>query len=77
MGDSQLAGQLEQAIAMLRESDRQYRQELLKQLRCLQFEQMAGGGTRIAVPERLGHDDIGDCVGVGDHCGDASRSAAG
>ena len=40
MGDSQLAGQLEQAIAMLRESDRQYRQELLKQLRCLQFEQM-------------------------------------
>jgi hypothetical protein len=41
-----------EAIATLRESDRQYRQELLQQLRCLQFEQMAGGGTRIAVPER-------------------------
>lgn len=32
--------------------------ELLKQLRCLEFEQMTGGSMRIAVPERSGHDDI-------------------
>ncbi|MHB8297977.1 MAG: terminase large subunit domain-containing protein [Dermatophilaceae bacterium] len=32
--------------------------ELLKQLRALEFEQLAGGGLRIAVPERAGHDDL-------------------
>jgi hypothetical protein len=32
--------------------------ELLKQLRCLEFEQTTGGSMRIAVPERSGHDDI-------------------
>ncbi|MDN5919511.1 MAG: terminase family protein [Pseudonocardia sp.] len=32
--------------------------ELLKQLRALQFEQQAGGGLRIAVPESAGHDDL-------------------
>lgn len=32
--------------------------ELLKQLRGLQFEHLDGGGTRVAVPERLGHDDL-------------------
>ena len=32
--------------------------ELLKQLRGLEFEQLPGGGMRIAVPERNGHDDI-------------------
>jgi hypothetical protein len=32
--------------------------ELLKQLRGLQFEHLDGGSTRIAVPERLGHDDL-------------------
>jgi phage FluMu gp28-like protein len=32
--------------------------ELLKQLRSLEFEQMAGGSVRIAVPERAGHDDL-------------------
>lgn len=31
---------------------------LLKQLRALQFEQLPAGGTRIAVPERAGHDDL-------------------
>lgn len=32
--------------------------ELLKQLRSLQFESLPTGGMRIAVPERLGHDDL-------------------
>ena len=32
--------------------------ELLKQLRGLEFEQLPGGGMRIAVPERYGHDDV-------------------
>jgi hypothetical protein len=32
--------------------------ELLKQLRSLQFEALPTGGMRIAVPERLGHDDL-------------------
>jgi hypothetical protein len=32
--------------------------ELLKQLRGLQFEQLQAGGVRIAVPERMGHDDL-------------------
>jgi hypothetical protein len=32
--------------------------ELLKQLRGLQFEVLPSGGMRIAVPERLGHDDL-------------------
>lgn len=32
--------------------------ELLKQLRALEFEQLAGGGSRITVPERAGHDDL-------------------
>jgi hypothetical protein len=32
--------------------------ELLKQLRGLQFEQLESGSLRIAVPERLGHDDL-------------------
>lgn len=32
--------------------------ELLKQLRGLEFEQLPGGGMRIAVPERSGHDDV-------------------
>lgn len=32
--------------------------ELLKQLRALEFEQLASGGVRLAVPERLGHDDL-------------------
>lgn len=32
--------------------------ELLKQLRGLEFEQLPGGGLRIAVPERSGHDDV-------------------
>lgn len=31
---------------------------LLRQLRGLEFEQTAGGGVRIAVPERAGHDDV-------------------
>jgi hypothetical protein len=31
---------------------------LLKELRALEFEQLDGGGVRIAVPERSGHDDI-------------------
>lgn len=30
---------------------------LLRQLRSLEFEQLPGGGLRIAVPERAGHDD--------------------
>lgn len=32
--------------------------ELLKQLRSLEFENLPGGGVRIAVPERAGHDDL-------------------
>lgn len=32
--------------------------ELLKQLRALQFEQLAGGAVRIAVPDAAGHDDL-------------------
>ena len=32
--------------------------ELLKQLRGLEFEQLPGGSLRIAVPERVGHDDV-------------------
>ena len=32
--------------------------ELLKQLRALEFQQQPGGGLRIAVPERSGHDDL-------------------
>lgn len=32
--------------------------ELLKQLRSLQFEQLPAGGTRISVPDRVGHDDL-------------------
>jgi hypothetical protein len=32
--------------------------ELLKQLRGLQFEQLDSGTLRIAVPDRLGHDDL-------------------
>lgn len=32
--------------------------ELLKQLRSLEFEQSPGGGVRISVPERAGHDDL-------------------
>lgn len=32
--------------------------ELLKQLRCLQYEQLPTGNIRIAVPDNLGHDDI-------------------
>ncbi|MEH3076193.1 MAG: terminase family protein [Quadrisphaera sp.] len=32
--------------------------ELLKQLRGLEFEQLSGGGFRLAVPERVGHDDL-------------------
>jgi len=32
--------------------------ELLKQLRGLEYEQLAGGSVRISVPERAGHDDI-------------------
>lgn len=32
--------------------------ELLKQLRSLEFETLPGGGMRIAVPERAGHDDL-------------------
>ena len=32
--------------------------ELLKELRALEFEQLAGGSVRIAVPERAGHDDL-------------------
>jgi thymidine kinase len=31
---------------------------LLKQLRALRFEQLAGGNIRISVPERVGHDDL-------------------
>lgn len=31
---------------------------LLRQLRGLEFEQTPGGGVRIAVPERAGHDDV-------------------
>lgn len=31
---------------------------LLRQLRGLEFEQLAGGGVRIAVPDRVGHDDV-------------------
>ena len=31
---------------------------LLKQLRALEFEQLASGGMRIAVPDRSGHDDV-------------------
>ncbi len=32
--------------------------ELLKQLRALEFSRTEGGGTRIAVPENRGHDDL-------------------
>jgi hypothetical protein len=32
--------------------------ELLKQLRGLEFEQLPGGSMRIAVPDRVGHDDV-------------------
>lgn len=32
--------------------------ELLSQLRGLEFEQLAGGGMRIAVPDAVGHDDL-------------------
>jgi hypothetical protein len=32
--------------------------ELLRQLGNLEFEQLEGGGVRIAVPERRGHDDL-------------------
>lgn len=32
--------------------------ELLKQLRGLEFEQLPGGSVRIAVPDRVGHDDV-------------------
>jgi hypothetical protein len=32
--------------------------ELLKQLRGLEFEQLPGGSLRIAVPDRVGHDDV-------------------
>jgi hypothetical protein len=32
--------------------------ELLSQLRSLEFEQLTGGGLRIEVPERAGHDDL-------------------
>ncbi|MGC7152973.1 terminase large subunit domain-containing protein [Paenarthrobacter ureafaciens] len=32
--------------------------ELLKQLRALEFQQLDSGSTRIAVPERAGHDDL-------------------
>jgi len=32
--------------------------ELLKQLHALEYEQLQSGQTRIAVPERLGHDDL-------------------
>jgi Terminase large subunit, T4likevirus-type, N-terminal len=32
--------------------------ELLKQLRCLEHEQLPGGSVRISVPERSGHDDL-------------------
>lgn len=32
--------------------------ELLRQLRSLEFEQSPGGGVKIAVPERAGHDDL-------------------
>lgn len=32
--------------------------ELLSQLRALEFEQLTGGGLRIEVPERAGHDDL-------------------
>ncbi|MBD2760121.1 hypothetical protein IEE94_11445 [Yimella sp. cx-573] len=31
---------------------------LLRQLRGLEFEQLASGGVKIAVPERVGHDDV-------------------
>lgn len=37
--------------------------ELLKQLRSLEFEQLPAGGMRIAVPDRLGHDDIALALG--------------
>lgn len=47
--------------------------ELLKQLRSLEFEQTTAGGVRIAVPDRVGHDDLAmalmqavSCVGPPD-----------
>ena len=48
-------------IRMLLQTDRLVlprHPELLKQLRALEFEQLPGGGMRIAVPERAGHDDL-------------------
>lgn len=48
-------------VKMLLQSDRMVLPrfpELLKQLRALQFEQLAGGGVRIAVPDAAGHDDL-------------------
>jgi len=42
--------------------------ELLKQLRALEFEQSAGGGVRIAVPERAGHDDLAMALMQGVSC---------
>ncbi len=36
--------------------------DLLKQLRGLEFETLPSGNQRIAVPDRLGHDDICDAL---------------
>lgn len=37
---------------------------LLKQLRALTFEQLPGGGSKITVPERAGHDDLAMALGM-------------
>jgi hypothetical protein len=42
--------------------------ELLRQLRSLEFEQLAGGSVRIAVPERAGHDDLALSLGQAVSC---------
>jgi Terminase large subunit, T4likevirus-type, N-terminal len=42
--------------------------ELLKQLRALEFEQSPGGGVKIAVPERAGHDDLAMALMQGVSC---------
>lgn len=45
---------------------------LLKELRSLEFEQLAGGGLRIAVPERSGHDDLSMALMQAVSCFDVS-----
>lgn len=46
---------------------------LLKELRALEFEQLASGGLRIAVPERAGHDDLAMALLQAVSCVDTSH----